>query len=159
MFVLPINTLSRHSQRHSQHQASEFSRRLESMFHADADQAMTLRSPALDVSETATAYTLQLDMPGVSKEAIKISIEGRRVSIDAEQAKPAPAPTNADASQPPAPAAQLLYRERALTRYSRSVSLPQEVNQADSNAKLENGVLTLTLVKRQAAGASHLTVS
>lgn len=158
MFVLPINTLSRHAQRLSQHQASEFSRHLERMFHADPEQAMTLRSPALDVSETASAYTLQLDMPGVSKEAIKISIEGRRVSIDAEQPKPASAATG-DADGKQAPSAQLLYRERALTRYSRSVSLPQEVNQADSNAKLENGVLTLTLVKRQAAGASHLTVS
>ena len=138
MFVIPV---SRHS--------AELSRRIERLFNVDQD-AVSLRSPALDVSENEQSYTLQLDLPGVNKEAVKIAIDGRRVSIDAEQTR----------SEEARPAGErMLHSERSVTRFSRSLALPQEVSQADSTAKLVNGVLTLTLVKRQAAAASHLTVS
>ena len=41
--------------------------------------------PAMDVSENDTAYTVRFDVPGVSREQLKLSIEGRRIvsSIDA----------------------------------------------------------------------------
>ncbi len=138
MFVLPV----------SRHHSAELSRRVERLFNVN-DDAVALRSPALDVSETDTAYTLSLDLPGVAKEAVKVKIEGRRVSIDAEQAKAAEA----------AEGSRALYRERSVTRFSRSIALPQEVSSADSSAKLDNGVLTLTLVKRQPDGAGQLTVN
>ncbi|RQO58543.1 hypothetical protein DBR47_12605 [Paucibacter sp. KBW04] len=154
MFVFPVNSIARQAQAR---QASDIAQRIERMFQAEpAEQALALRSPALDVSETDSAYILLMDLPGVSKEAVKISIEGRRVSVDAEQARATEAP-KPEAEAPAAP--RSLYRERALTRFSRSIALPQEVNQQDSTARLENGVLTLTLVKRQPSGPSHLKVS
>ncbi|MCV2368977.1 Hsp20/alpha crystallin family protein [Roseateles oligotrophus] len=142
MFVIPV---SRHS--------AEFTRQIERLLAKPERDAVALRTPPLDVSETDQAYILQLDLPGITKEAVKITIEGRRVSIDAGQAGPAPAAETSTAAE------RVLHRERALTRFSRSIVLPAEVNQSDSNAKLENGVLTLTLVKRQSVGASHLTVN
>lgn len=155
MFVFPVNSIARQAQAR---QASDIAQRIERMFQAEpAEQALALRSPALDVSETDSAYILLMDLPGVNKEAVKISLEGHRISIDAEQARATEAPT-ADA-EAPAATPRSLYRERALTRFSRSIALPQEVNQQDSTARLENGVLTLTLVKRQASGPSHLKVS
>jgi HSP20 family protein len=138
MFVIPVSRPS----------SVEFSRRVERLFRLD-DDAVALRSPALDVSETDSAYTLQLDLPGAAKEAVKVNIEGRKVSIDAEQTRPA-GKTDGE---------QQLYRERAVTRFSRSIVLPKEVTQADSTARLENGVLTLTLVKRIPVGAGQLTVN
>jgi HSP20 family protein len=140
MFVIPV---SRHS--------AEFTRHIERLLAKPERNAVALRSPPLDVSETDSAYVLQLDLPGIAKEAVKIIIEGRRISIDAAQAELAPETTLA--TERP------LHRERAVTRFSRNVVLPAEVNQADSIAKLENGVLTLTLVKRQPVGASHLVVN
>lgn len=137
MFAIPM---ARHS--------ADLSQRIERLFSVDP-AALSLRSPALDVRETGHAYTLQLDLPGVGKDAVKIRIEGRRVSIDAEQSRPAEAVDGE----------RVLHRERAVTRYSRSIALPREVNQADSSAKLDNGVLTLTLVKRQADNGGQLTVS
>ena len=41
----------------------------------------------------------------------------------------------------------MVYRERSVASYARSFRLAQEVDQAESGAKLENGVLTLTLPK------------
>lgn len=137
MFVIPV---SRHS--------ADLSRHIERLFNTDRD-AVALRSPALDVSETDAAYTLQLDLPGVAKEAVKIKIEGRRVSIDAEQTRAADK----------AEGERVLYRERSVTRFSRTLALPQELNKNDSTARLDNGVLTLTLVKRQPDNAGELSVS
>lgn len=137
MFVIPV---SRHS--------ADLSRHIERLFNTDQD-AVALRSPALDVSETDAAYTLQLDLPGVAKEAVKIKIEGRRVSIDAEQTRAAEK-TEGE---------RVLYRERSVTRFSRTLALPQELSKSDSTAKLDNGVLTLTLVKRQPDNAGELSVS
>ncbi|MDC8785120.1 Hsp20/alpha crystallin family protein [Roseateles koreensis] len=146
MFVFPVT--SRPTLRHRQ--ASELSAQIERMFNGQDEGAVALRSPALDAAETDLAYILQLDMPGVTKEAVKIAIDGRHVSIDGEQSKPEPAAENAP---------RALHRERAVTRFSRKVTLPQELNQTGSTARLENGVLTLTLLKREASGPSHLTVS
>jgi len=137
MFVIPVN-------RHS----ADFSRRIERLFNVN-DDALALRSPALDVSETDAAYTLQLDLPGVDKQAVKVKIEGRRISIDAEQAR------TADKEE----GSRALYRERSVTRFSRTLTLPQEVSKTDSHARLENGVLTLTLVKRLPDNAGELTVN
>ena len=48
-------------------------------FDVDADAA---RTPALDVSEDDKGYRVTVDMPGVAKEAVKVRVEGRRVSIE-----------------------------------------------------------------------------
>ncbi|MET0519146.1 MAG: Hsp20/alpha crystallin family protein [Burkholderiaceae bacterium] len=141
MFVIPVS-------RHSAELSRQIEQRVERLFNVN-DKAVALRSPALDVSETDGAYTLQLDLPGVAKEAVKVKIEGRRISVDAEQTRAADK-TEGERS---------LYRERSVTRFSRSLALPQEVSKADSTAKLENGVLTLTLVKRQPDNAGELTVN
>ena len=111
--------------------------------------AATLRSPALDVSETETAYTVKLDMPGVAKDAVKVNIDGRRISIDAEQRK----------DEEMKDGERVIYRERTVNRYSRTFTLPQEISQSDSSASLDHGVLTLKLAKRGASTASQLTVN
>lgn len=142
MFVIPV-ARNAHLQA-----AAELSRRVERLFDLERPDAVALRSPALDVSETESSYILQLDLPGVSKEAVKVRIEGRKVSIDAEQAR-------AEARE----GEHSLYRERAVTRFSRQINLPKEVTQNNSSAKLDNGVLTLTLAKRQLEGSGELSVS
>ena len=47
----------------------------------------------------------------------------------------------------------MIYRERTATRYARSFTLPADIDQTASAAKLDNGVLTLTLAKKSAAQA------
>ena len=51
---------------------------------AAAPEGVAARSPALDVAETERAYTVKLEMPGVAKEDVKVSIEGRQVSVQAQ---------------------------------------------------------------------------
>ena len=121
----------------------------------------TSRTPSLDVSETDTHYIVALDVPGVSRDQLKVQVEGRRVSIetvDAAKTEPAAeAAPDAQAVKPAAP--RVLYRERSTARFARTVSLPAEVDQTASQAKFENGVLTLSLAKKVPAGATQLTIA
>lgn len=77
-------------------------------------------SPTLQSDDTA--YTLSLDVPGVSKQQLSIDIEGQVVHIS---------------SLPEAP-----------RRYQLSFELPQAIDPAQSSAQLEQGVLSLRLAKQ-----------
>ncbi len=107
------------------------------------------RSPALDVAETDVGYTVKLEMPGVAKDDIKVSVDGRKVSLQAQSQR----------SEEKKDGERVLYRERPATRYARSFTLPVEVDQAESGAKLEDGVLTLSLPKRHVRAAAQITVN
>ena len=115
-------------------------------FDADADAA---RTPALDVSEDDKGYHVTVDMPGVAKEAVKVRVEGRRVQVETVTVEAA-APTDGS---------RVLYRERRAARYARSFSLPAEIDEGQSQARFENGVLTLNLVKRVTENGGELTVN
>jgi HSP20 family protein len=107
------------------------------------------RSPALDVTETEGSYTAKLDLPGMSKENVKIDIDGRRVTVEAMMSQ------NEEKKEED----RVIYSERSLASFSRTFTLPLEVDQASSTAKLEKGVLTIALAKRQASTAKQLTIS
>jgi len=115
-------------------------------FDAEADAA---RTPALDVSEDDKGYHVTVDMPGVAKDAVKVRVEGRRVQVE----------TVAEEATAPTDGSRVLYRERRAARYARSFSLPVEIDQGQSQARFENGVLTLNLVKRVAENGGELTVN
>ena len=107
------------------------------------------RSPALDVAVSDRAYTVKLDLPGVAKEDVKVSIDGRRVSVEAQTRK----------EEEKKEGDRIVYRERSLASFARSFTLASDVDQAESSAKLENGVLTLTLAKRGAPASAQISVS
>jgi len=118
---------------------------------ADATES---RVPTLDVLESDAAYTVVLDVPGVTREQLQVSVDGRRVSVTSV----ATAPASAQGTPQP-DTARVLYRERSVPTYARTVVLPAEVDAATAQARLELGVLTLTLAKRVANGAIRINVA
>ena len=159
MFVLPLSRSAHRSV------SPQFSRVIDRLFDESFEHSLRgaaastqARTPALDVSETDTAYNVVFDVPGVAREQIKVSVEGRRVSIETVDL-PKAVPVEGAAAEAPKEATRSLYRERSNARYARTVSLPAEVDQTASQAKFENGVLTLTLAKKVATGATQLNIN
>lgn len=107
------------------------------------------RTPALDVAETDQAYTVTLDLPGVAKDNVKVSIEGRRVQIEAQ----------AQQTQERKDGDRVLVRERSASSYARSFVLPAEIDQERSSAKLDHGVLKLELAKRADASVKRIAIN
>ena len=107
------------------------------------------RTPAIDVVETESQYTVTVDLPGVAREDVKVSIDGKRVSIEAQ------AGTSAEKKD----GERVVYSERPAARFARSFTLPLEIDQAASQAKLDNGVLSLVLAKKLKPAAAQLTIN
>ncbi len=144
MFLVPM---TRNSQL-----ARSFDRLFDDSFErfcAPSAQGSSQRSPALDVAETERSYTVKLDLPGVAKEDVKVAIDGRRVSVEAASRR----------DEEKKEGERVVYRERSLASFARSFKVAAELDQAESTAKLENGVLTLTLAKRGAAANAQITVN
>ena len=103
----------------------------------------------VDVTESDRAYTVRAEVPGVNKEDIHVSVDGSVVTLSAE-IKQEDVQTKDD---------KTLRSERYFGAVSRSFQLPQDIDQSESRAKYENGVLTLTLPKKLAANlAQKLTI-
>lgn len=154
MFVLshPI------SARRAPSLAAVVDRLFDDSFDRVSGAAAQTRTPAMDVLESDDAFTVTFDVPGATRETLAVSVEGRKVALTTVQ----PA-AKTDAGEPAAgdakPAApRTLYRERPAPAFARTVSLPAEVDQAASEARFENGVLTLVLGKRVKAGATQLSI-
>ena len=126
-----------------------FDESLDRLFSNASTQAALPRSPALDVAESDQAYTVTLDLPGVAKDNVKVSIEGRRVQIEAQAGK----------TDERKEGNRVLVRERAASSYARSFVLPVELDQERSTAKLDNGVLTLELSKRRSASVTQIAIN
>ena len=151
MFIVPV---TRDSRALSALGGRDLSRLLDDTFDrffapAAAGESVAARAPALDVTESDSAYTVKLDVPGVAKDDVKVSVEGRQVTVQAHSAR----------SEDKSEGERLVYRERAATRYARTFTLPAEVDQAEAAARLDQGVLTLTLPKRSARSAAQIPVN
>jgi HSP20 family protein len=103
---------------------------------AGAVEPLPLR---VDVKETADAYTLTAELPGVKKEAIAVEIERNEVTISAETERAAAAEGE-----------KWLRTERTHGKASRRFALPQELDEGRVVARFELGVLELTLPKKAA---------
>jgi HSP20 family protein len=156
MFVYPLSRAS-HVAVQRAASARDFSRAIERLFDESTDRLFggakagsAARTPALDVHETDTAYVVTLDVPGATRDQLKVTIEGRRLRVETVPADNAAATAQGE---------RKIYSERGLPRYQRTIVLPAEVDQAQSQAKIENGVLTLTLVKKVPTGALQISVN
>ncbi|AEG93754.1 Hsp20/alpha crystallin family protein [Ramlibacter tataouinensis] len=77
----------------------------------------------LHLQEDDKAWTVTLDLPGIAREDLSINVEGSVVRIET--------------------------RQEAKRQYKAAYELPQEIDVDATSAKLENGVLTLALAKKQ----------
>ena len=102
----------------------------------------------MDVKENDNSYTVSAEMPGVRKEDIHVTIEGGMVMVRAE-IKQQDVQTKDE---------KVLRSERYFGSVSRGISLPQDVDQSQAKAKYDNGVLTLTLPKKQGGGTQKLRI-
>ena len=129
----------------------DFFRDVGSGFYVKPLHGDPLPSPAqikMDVKENGNVYTVQAEIPGVAKEDIHVSIEGNMVMVRAE-VKQQDTQTRDD---------KLLRSERYFGAVSRGFQLPQDIDQSQAKAKYDNGVLTLTLPKKQGNGSKRLAI-
>lgn len=103
----------------------------------------------IDVDEDDKAYTVRADIPGVAKDDIRVEVKGNVVRIDAEVRKE---------SETKGENGKSLRKERYYGALSRAFSLATDIDDSRTEAKYENGVLTLTLPKKETAGSKRIAI-
>ncbi|MBS1771954.1 MAG: Hsp20/alpha crystallin family protein [Bacteroidetes bacterium] len=100
----------------------------------------TLTVPAVNISEEKDNYKVTMAAPGMKKDDFKVDVEGNLMTISAEQEEEKEEKDK-----------KYNRKEYNYTSFSRSFTLPDAVNKDNIDAKYDNGILTLTLPKKDEA--------
>jgi HSP20 family protein len=101
----------------------------------------------VDVAENADGYTVKASVPGIKPEELDVTIENNVLTIRAERK----AEENKDENQ-------VRWQERYSGKIERCFALPAEVDANKAEARLEHGVLTLSLPKAEAVKPKAIKV-
>jgi HSP20 family protein len=116
--------------------------------------ASETRTPAptqfrIDVTENDKQYQVLADMPGVKKEEISVTINGNEVIVSAEVKHEKDVKNGIT----------MLRAERYYGKVQRELAFSEEIDEAKAEAKYNDGVLELTLPKKDGVAAKKLAVN
>lgn len=89
----------------------------------------------MDIQDNDSSYLVEADLPGINKDEINLQLEENTLTIQVNREESDEQDQN-----------NYVRRERKFSSMSRSIRLP-DVKSEDIDAKLENGVLTVTVPK------------
>ncbi len=121
----------------------------DTLFRGRSDEsALTTWAPAVDIYETENALVVKADLPDVNEKDLDIQVENNILTIRGERK------FERDVKED-----NYLRVERAYGSFSRSFSLGNTVNTEAIKAEYRDGVLTLTIPKREEAKPKQVKVS
>ena len=99
--------------------------------------------------QTEAAHEIKADLPGVSKESVKLSVDRpHHLTLTVAEAEEASSPAEADSSK--------AWRLERSSRYAaRTLRLPETADLAAAKASLQDGVLTISVPKRDPQPSQH----
>ena len=103
-------------------------------------------APAATVLENADGYTLEVEMPGVSKDTLEMWVENNELTVLGRRSLPAVEGT-------------LLHRESRPENFRRTFELDPSIDADKINAKIDQGLVRLTLPKAEHVKPRKITVS
>lgn len=113
----------------------------------NGDSTASQWMPALDVYENENAYVATLEVPGVNRDDIKVSVLNDELLIEGERKAEATDENTAHRR-----------RERIYGRFQRSITLNSAVDAGKVTAAFKDGVLTVTLPKAEAAKPKQINI-
>ncbi len=124
---------------------ASLSRAMDDVF---APELSTTWMPPLDATESESAYIVTVDLPGIARENIKINFDRGVLSVTGTR-ESTTEKVNGD---------RFHVRERTFGTFTRSLRFARDVESAKIEAKLDNGVLTITVPKAATAVPRQIEV-
>jgi len=103
--------------------------------------------PAINLTEDADNYYVRAELPGIKADALDIQAVGRNLTLSGERTIASEGET-----------VRYHRREREAGKFSRTIGLPGDIDVNKVDAKLANGMLTVTIAKAEAAKPKQITV-
>ena len=113
---------------------------------SDRGQAEQFITPPASVTEVADGYMLEIEMPGVKKDGLEISVENNELTIIGRRSLPAVEGT-------------LIHRESRPENFRRAFEIDPSIDADKISAKIDQGLVTLTLPKAEHVKPRKITVS
>jgi HSP20 family protein len=113
------------------------------------ERAMAENVPNLEVQETKTGFVLRADLPGVKLSDVGVSLTGNRLTLSGKRESESESKEKGEAFY--------LY-ERSYGAFTRSLTLPADVDPSKIHAELRDGVLTIELPKTIAMQSQKIEV-
>ena len=113
---------------------------------SDRSQAEQFITPAASVTEISDGYMLEIEMPGVKKDGLEISVENNELTIIGRRSLPAVEGT-------------LMHRESRPENFRRAFEIDPSIDASKISAKIDQGLVTLTLPKAEHVKPRKITVS
>lgn len=129
------------SRRNPFEELEELFERMSSQFEGGDWYRVGGKPIAVDLVDEGDRYELFADLPGYEREDIDLTLTDGSLRIDAER--------DDDEPEDPLETTRHVQRERHHGTVSRTVRLPEPIDEDNSNARYHNGVLTITLPKLQ----------
>lgn len=129
--------------------SKSFDRMLEDWPVARTDLAKYNFNPNCEVKEDKSAYMLKVDIPGVPKEAIKIDLNENRLTLRGERTEE----KKTDDKD-----SQTHFSEMFYGSFTRTMTFPVPVDAEKTEARYENGVLTMTIPKKTAQNIRQISI-
>ena len=127
-----------------------FDRLFDGFFTGDSESGSLLTwSPRTDVREDEDGLRLSMELPGLSQEDVKVSLENGVLSISGEKKRE---------SEKGEEGSDYHVVERRYGRFERSFTLPRGIDSEKASAKFENGVLEVALPKSAQAKRKHIEI-
>lgn len=117
-----------------------------------AEPARRAGAPAVDIREEDDGYLVQVDLPGVAEQDLKVSVDDNVLTISAKAG-------DADRKDADRKADGYLLRERRYAGYARSFVLPRDADSEGVTASFADGLLTLNVPKTEASKARRIQVN
>lgn len=105
-------------------------------------------TPSLDVFEDKDNYVVQVELPGVKKEVINLSLHDGVLTVSGERKH------ERDAKD-----GETFRSERSFGKFQRSVTLPAAVDSGKVTANYKDGILTVELAKAEEAKPKQIAVN
>lgn len=110
----------------------------------------TMNVPAVNITETKDDYLVSLAVPGMKKDDFKIDVDGNMLTISSEKEE-----TKEEKDK------RFTRKEYNFSSFTRTFTLPEEINKEKIEAKYEEGVLKIALPRKEEAKkliAKHIAV-
>jgi len=121
---------------------------LNRFFNGGQSNGGRLAPYGVDIREDGDSLVVEAELPGFKKEEVDITLENQTLTISAERKE-----ETRDQKQ-----GEYLLNERRYSRFLRSFTLPPTVDEKSVQAKLEDGVLTVSLNKREETKPRKISV-
>ncbi|MBD5408186.1 MAG: Hsp20/alpha crystallin family protein [Treponema sp.] len=136
----------------------------DSLFNGAMDDAIGLgyrtSVPKVDVTECKDCYNLEMELPGLTEKDVNIDLDRNVLTISsAKEEKKENDGDEKKAKDEEKNKKSFLIRERRTTMFSRSFTLPDDVDSEKVSAVFKNGILTVNMPRKETPSPKRIAIA